>query len=114
VKAPDLRRRFPRSGRTRLGEYVWLARLADKVRAQTAGTLGDYVAYCDVSRGFLERCGISPQTFTALITGGAEDEDLVRYFDHHVTAEQREAANRWVLVENATDLDEQEREEHRL
>jgi hypothetical protein len=39
--APDLSTTPPRSGRERLGRYAWLARLADKVRADHADTAGD-------------------------------------------------------------------------
>ncbi|TAM60914.1 DUF5069 domain-containing protein [bacterium] len=109
--APDLRTAFPRAGRVKLGDFVWIARLADKVRAQQAGTIGDYTAYCEVSHGFLERCGVTPEVFTALIRSGASDEELVRYFAMHVDPQRRDAANRWVLVDNAEDLREQEREE---
>lgn len=41
--ALDLKTAFPRSGRERLGDYVWLARVADKARAALAGTIGEYI-----------------------------------------------------------------------
>ena len=111
VTAPDLAKSPPRRGREMLGSYTWLARMADKVRADKAGTSSDYVAYCGLSRGFLERCGISHGDFDALIARGATDDELVAYFDRQVTAECREAANRFVLEEKATNLDQQELEE---
>jgi len=81
LAAPDLSKQPPRSGRETLGRYAWLARLADKARAQHAGTL-EY-----------------------------DDERLVTYFDEHVTDEQRAQANRFVLDEHADDLDKQDAEE---
>jgi hypothetical protein len=97
-----------------LGHYAWLARLADKIRAEQAGTIGDYTGYCPLSKGFLERAGVTPETFDSLVSQGADDEKLVTYFDRHVPPERREAANRFVLEEHRADLDRQDREEGRL
>ncbi len=74
----------PRSGRELIGRYSWLLRLADKVRADHAGTAGEYIAYCGLSMGFLERAGVSKEAFDDLITDGATDADLQKYFDRHV------------------------------
>ncbi len=109
--APDLSTTPPRPGRAKLGAYAWLARLADKVRAEHAGTQGEYVAYCPLSMGFLRAAGIAKTDFDGLIRGGASDEDLVEYFDRHVPAERRDAANRFVLHDMASHLDEQDAEE---
>jgi hypothetical protein len=81
------------------------------VRAQQAGTGADYVAYCDVSRPFLELAGIAIETFDELIASGASDADLVRYFDEHCTDEQRAAMSHLVLVEKKPNLDRQDAEE---
>ncbi|MGP6156414.1 MAG: DUF5069 domain-containing protein [Vulcanimicrobiaceae bacterium] len=113
VAAPDLNTTPPRSGREKLGRYAWLARLADKVRAEHAGSGGDYVAYCGLSRAFLERTCVSEADFDKLIRGGASDADLTRYFDEHVSDAQREAANRYVLEDMKSNLDEQDAEEGR-
>ncbi len=111
VAAPDLNTNPPRSGREMLGRYAWLARLADKVRADHAGTEGEYIAYCGLSTGFLERAGVPEDDFDTLIRDGASDEDLSRYFDGHVSDAQREAANRYVLQDMKSHLDEQDAEE---
>jgi hypothetical protein len=111
--APDLTASVPRSGRDLLGRYAWLARLADKVRADHAGTAGEYVAYCGLSTGFLERAGVPAEDFDRLIRDGAADADLVRYFDAHVDDEHRDAANAFVLDEMKSHLDEQDAEEGR-
>lgn len=94
-----------------LGGYAWLARLADKARAAHAGTEADYVAYCPLSTGFLNAAGVSRDDFDRLVRDGASDDDLVRYFDEHVPAKRREAANRFVLESMATHLDQQDAEE---
>lgn len=97
-----------------LGHYAWLGRLADKIRAEQAGTNGDYTGYCPISKGFLERAGVTTDTFDALVAQGADDEKLVTYFDRHVSSECRNRANAFVLEEHRSDLDLQDREEGRL
>jgi len=113
VAAPDLKTTPPRSGREMLGRYSWLARLADKVRSDHAGTAGEYIAYCGLSKGFLLRAGVSVDDFDKLIRDGASDADLTTYFDQHVSDEQRESANRFVLHDMKSHLDEQDAEEGR-
>ncbi len=109
--APDLSKTPPRPGRTMLGGYAWLARLADKARAQHAGTVGDYVAYCPLSTGFLRAAGVSKTEFDATVAGGADDDALVRWFDARVDDAHRDAANRFVLQDMAEHLDQQDAEE---
>jgi hypothetical protein len=104
----------PRSGREMLGRYSWLARLADKVRADHAGTNGEYMAYCGLSMGFLDHTGVSRDDFDALIAGGASDDQLRKYFDEHVDDAHREAANKYVLNDQKAHLDKQDAEEGRL
>lgn len=110
---PDLTKVAPRSGREMLGRYAWLARLADKARAEQAGKEGEYIAYCPLSLGFLERTGITRDAFDSLIKEGADDEALVTYFDRHVSDERRDAANRYMLEQQRDHLDEQDAEEGR-
>ena len=113
VTIPDLRNSPPRSGKEALGRYAWLARLADKARAQAAGTQGDYEAYCPLSRGFLKRTGVSVEDFARLIDQGASDEGLIAYFDRHVSDEAREVANTWILDEHRDDIARQDADEGR-
>ena len=113
VTSLDLDTTPPRSGREMLGRYAWLARLADKVRADHAGTEGEYIAYCGLSTGFLDRAGVSVDDFDKLIRDGASDADLTKHFDEHVSDTQREAANHYVLDEMKSHLDEQDAEEGR-
>jgi hypothetical protein len=103
----------PRSGREMIGRYSWLLRLADKVRADHAGTAGEYIAYCGLSMGFLDRAGVSKETFDDLVSQGATDAQLQKYFDRHVDDAHREDANHYVLVEQKAHLDKQDFEEGR-
>jgi hypothetical protein len=111
VQAPDLSVTPPRSGRVQLGSYVWLARMADKIRAVQAGTAGDYIGFCGLSKGFLERCGVTVDDFDQLIATGATDAELVTFFDRHVDADHRELANTFVLVEKRENIAQQDAEE---
>lgn len=104
----------PRSGRSLLGRYSWLGRLADKVRADHAGTNGGYMAYCGLSMGFLDRAGVSREAFDELIAAGASDARLVKYFDEHVDDVHRDAANQYVLNEQRVHLERQDAEEGRF
>ena len=113
MTTPDLQTSPPRSGKETLGRYAWLARLADKARAEAAGTNGEYVAYCPMSMGFLNRAGVDKEDFDRLIRQDASDEALIHYFDRHVSDEQRESANRYVLDEHRSNIEEQDREEGR-
>lgn len=94
-----------------LGRYAWLGRLADKARAERAGTPGEFIAYCPFSMGFLERAGVSRDEFNALVAKNTSDEQLVKYFDEHVPFDRREAANRYVLETMREHLDELDAEE---
>jgi hypothetical protein len=48
-----------------------------------------------------------------LIRDGASDAGLTRYFDEHVSDARREAANRYVLEDMKSNLDQQDAEEGR-
>ena len=112
VTIPDLTKSPPRPGRQLLGgRYAWLARLADKVRAQHAGTNGEYVGYCALSRAYLEAAGVSEADFDALIDQGADDEDIVKYFDARVDQAHRDASNKLMLEEHSADLNRQDAQE---
>jgi len=111
IKAPDLRLHPPRRGRELLGGYAFLGRMTDKIRAMHAGTIGDYVGYCEMSLAFLQKTAITKDSFDALIASGATDEEFVSFFDARVTAVQKSAVNAHVLVHFSDNLDEQEADE---
>jgi len=108
--APDLSKTVPRSGRHMISGWSWLARLADKVRAEQAGKAGEYVAYCPLSMGFLNRAGISREEFDREVRAGKTDEQLAEHFEKHAAA-RKEGANRFVLEEMRSHLDDQDAEE---
>lgn len=110
---PDLTRTPPRSGRDRLGGYAFLARAADKVRAEQAGKAGDYIGFCPMTMAFLEACGVSRDRFAQLISEGASDQQLVAYFDRHVPPARKAQANDLILDQMGAELDAQDAEEGR-
>jgi hypothetical protein len=109
----DLTHGAPRSGRELLGEFAWLARLADKVRADHAGMCGEYIAYCPISMGFLERTGVTTDQFDWLVEQSASDAQILAFFHRHVSGPQTDVANRFILDECRSHLDEEDAEEGR-
>jgi Domain of unknown function (DUF5069) len=72
----DLRTAYPRSVKERLGGYVHLARMIDKVRAKAAGTLGDYIYPCPLDVRLLEFLGIAADDFIEAVNGRGDGEIL--------------------------------------
>ncbi|MBC7545076.1 MAG: DUF5069 domain-containing protein [Candidatus Sericytochromatia bacterium] len=84
MTAKDLHKEFPRSPLEEMDGYPWLARMIDKVRAQHAGTLGDYIPYpCGSDKRFLELLGLDTELTKAEIVGGASDVDILAWVKHH-------------------------------
>jgi hypothetical protein len=101
----------PRSGRQRIGNAMWLLRIADKARASAAGTLGEYIYLCPMDRGMLQHWGLDAQRFEAALTLYRDDRALSAWFASVVSDEAVARANAW-LVENWTEnLERQDREE---
>ena len=104
---------LPRSGRELLGGYAFLARMIDKVRAEQAGTGGDYVAYCPMTMTVLQNTGVSRSAFDALVREGKSDGEIVAYFDERVSPERKAASNHAILDGLGSHLDAQDAEEGR-
>lgn len=102
---------FPRRGRERLGDALWLARLADKARAARDGTLHDYVYPCPMDRGVLERWGVGVEEFERALAQDASDDGLRAWLASRVPAKNVQAANDWLLREKTSNLDRQDAEE---
>jgi hypothetical protein len=102
---------FPRPGRTKLGPYMWLRRIADKGRAAAAGTIFDYIYPCPMDRGVLDRWGVTVAEFDAALKANADDDALLAWLSSRASAQQAEAANAWLAGEKSENLDRQDREE---
>ena len=102
---------FPRRGRERLGEAMWLARVFDKGRAAANGTIHDYIYPCPMDKGVFERWGVTPDEFDAAIRAHTTDEALLQWLRERTTPGRIEAANAWLVSEKRENLDRQDAEE---
>jgi hypothetical protein len=74
---------FPRSGRETLGGVVYLARAIDKVRADLAGTVGEYIAACPQSRQVYDLFGVTPEQFREAVSHNPKDESVLLWLQEH-------------------------------
>ncbi|MDQ2858455.1 MAG: DUF5069 domain-containing protein [Candidatus Eremiobacteraeota bacterium] len=102
---------FPRRGRDRAGDFAWLLRVFDKARAAADGTIFDYIYPCPMDQGVFERWGITAAEFDAAIASRRTDEAILEWLAARVDAAHRSAANRWVTIDKAANLDRQDAEE---
>jgi hypothetical protein len=102
---------FPRSGRERKGDAMWLLRVYDKARAVAAGTHDDYIYPCPMDKGVMERWGVTPQDFDAAIAVNRDDDAMYAWLQSRASGEAIAAANHWLVSEKAENLDRQDTEE---
>lgn len=96
TKAKDLTKEAPASPGHRVGEYVILARLADKARAAfLGGNLGEYHTDCPLDHMLLDWKGVSYDEIKEQITAGADDEALAEYLDDHGIPKTPEEIEEW-------------------
>lgn len=79
IKAPDLRKQFPRSPHEDLGGYVLLPRIIDKCRALLSGTIGEYKYNCPLDRQFFDFTSLDAEEFKKQVAAGKSDEDLLAF-----------------------------------
>ena len=75
----DLTNEAPRSPKTRLGDYVILARTLDKCRALLWGNIGEYHFDCPLDNMLFGPMGIKGDDFKAEVERGASDEEMVKW-----------------------------------
>jgi hypothetical protein len=102
---------FPRRGRARMGDFLWLARVSDKARASAAGTFHDYIYPCPMDMGVFERWGITADEFETALREHDDDASLLEWLAARVSPAQAKAANRWLTEERSASLDRQDSEE---
>jgi Domain of unknown function (DUF5069) len=102
---------FPRRGREKAGDAMWLLRVSDKGRASAAGTIYDYIYPCPMDKGMLERWRVTPAEFDEALRRNPSDEQLVKWFFERVRPEDIRAANEWLVTERLENLDRQDAEE---
>jgi hypothetical protein len=93
--AKDLTKEPPRSPRDRVGGYVLLGRMADKGRADLAGTAGGYHFNCPLDNMLFHFKGVSAAEVRPLLESGAGDEEIAKWLDTHGTAKTPEEIKAW-------------------
>jgi hypothetical protein len=83
MKAPDLTKQAPRSPRVRLGGYTMLPRILDKIRAELAGTAGEYKYKNPSDWHFLRFTGVDPEALQAHVATGAGDWDVLTWINEN-------------------------------
>ena len=102
---------FPRPGRVKMGDTMWLARVSDKGRAFLAETIHDYIYPCPIDRGMLEQWGVTREQFESALRANPDDASLLAWLQGVVPAEKRAAANAWLVAEKSANMDRQDAEE---
>jgi hypothetical protein len=104
-------RTFPRRGRTPLGGFFWLARVADKGRASASGTIHDYYYPCPIDRGMMVQWGVSPAQFDRMLRENGDDAAVLSWAQANISEAKRDKANAFLIDEYLENLDRQDREE---
>jgi hypothetical protein len=91
----NLTKEPPRSPRNRLGDYALMARMIDKGRADLEGTVGEYHYACPLDQMLFEFKGVKADEVKKLLASGADDEQVVSWFDAHGTARSSEEIKTW-------------------
>src|SRR5271168_2902387 len=93
--AKDLTKQAPTSPRQRTGGYAILSRLADKARADIAGTMGEYHTDCPLDHMLLDWKGVEYAAVRKALEAGATDEEIARYLDGYGTKKTAEEIKAW-------------------
>ncbi len=94
-KAKDLMQEPPRSPRYRIGDYVLMARMADKGRATLNGTNGEYHFNCPLDNMLFGFKGVDGEEVRKVLLSGASDEELLEWFNTHGTPKTPEEIKAW-------------------
>lgn len=90
----DLRKHYPRSMKDKLAGYIHVARMIDKARAKTAGTLGEYIYPCPMDERLLEFAGIDAEAFRQAACRNADDA-FAAWFSQQATPHTQAEIDQW-------------------
>ena len=93
--AKDLTKEAPTSPRVRTGGYAILARMADKGRAEIAGTVGDYHFNCPLDNMLFDFKGVTGENVGKLLENGASNEDIAAWLDANGDPKTEEEKKAW-------------------
>jgi hypothetical protein len=95
IAAKNLTKQAPASPRQRTGGYAILSRLADKARADIAGTIGEYHTNCPLDHMLLDWKGVEYAGVRKALEAGATDAEIATYLDGHGTKKTPEEVKAW-------------------
>ena len=95
TKGKDLTKEAPRSPKTRLGDYLILARTLDKCRAQLWGNIGEYHFDCPLDNMLFGWKGIKGDDFKAAVEKGATDDEMVQWVNEHGEKKSPQETAQW-------------------
>ncbi len=79
--AKDLSKVAPTSPRVRTGGYAILARMADKGRADLAGSIGSYHFNCPLDNYLFDFKGVQGEDVKKLLDAGSSDTEIAAWLD---------------------------------
>ena len=97
---------YPRSGRDLVAGVVFLGRTIDKMRADLAGTAGEYVAMRGLSNRVFELYGVTAEQFREAVEKNPTDDGVVKWLEQHgkkPSREEIETHNKTVLERGPSD-----------
>jgi hypothetical protein len=93
--AKDLTKEAPTSPRKRIGGYVILGRMADKGRADIAGTVGDYHFNCPLDNYLFGFKNVDGKDVRKLLEDGANNEEIAAWLDANGDAKTADEKAAW-------------------
>ena len=93
--AKDLSKEAPTSPRIRTGGYAILARMTDKGRAETAGTVGDFHFDCPLDNFLFEFKGVKGEDVKKQLDVGLSDEEIAAWLDDNGEPKTDEEKTAW-------------------
>ncbi len=110
--AKDLSKVAPTSPRVRTGGYAILARMADKGRADIAGTLGEYHFNCPLDNMLFGFKDVDGEDVRKLLENGAHNDEVAAWLDSHGTSKTEAEKQIWSdSVEAARPYDDPEKKD---
>lgn len=91
----DLSKEAPTSPRIRTGNYVILARMADKGRAVIAGTAGDFHFDCPLDNMLFGFAGVKGADVRTQLEAGASNDEIAAWIDANGTPRTEEEKIAW-------------------
>lgn len=93
--AKDLSKEAPTSPRVRIGGYAILSRMADKGRADIAGTLGEFHFDCPLDNILFGFKGVRGEDVRKELKNGASDTEIAAWLDANGTPKTEDEKNAW-------------------